>query len=132
MRFDHLDPEGGEPPAELTEHFQGRARLQPFPSPFAGGPAVFAVHFEAGGRTRPHTHAAGQVLHVTRGRGVVANRDGRRTVGPGDLVVVDPGEWHWHGATPGEPMTHLTVQMTGPDTIDWDVEEADWAEDYEA
>ena len=24
-------------------------------------------------------------------------------------------------------MTHLTVQMAGPDSIDWDVDEGDWA-----
>jgi hypothetical protein len=27
-------------------------------------------------------------------------------------------------------MTHVTVQMAGPDSIDWDVDEGDWAEGY--
>lgn len=127
MDVHHIDPTQGEPPVEVAEHFQGQARLQPFPSPFRDGPAVFAVHFDAGGRTRPHTHAAGQVLHVTLGEGTVADREGRRRVRPGDVVVVQPGEWHWHGGTPESAMTHLTVQMTGPDSIDWDVDEGDWA-----
>jgi quercetin dioxygenase-like cupin family protein len=43
-----------------------------------------------------------------------------------------PEEWHWHGATPDSPMTHVTVQLTGPDSVNWDVEERDWARDYTA
>lgn len=133
MDLDTIDPNKGEPPAEWPEHFQGQARLQPFPNPFPeGGPAVFAVHFSPGGRSRPHVHRFGQVLHIVAGKGMVGDRTGRRVVLPGDVVVAGPGEWHWHGATPDSPMTHVTVQMTGPDGIDWDVDEGDWARDYEA
>jgi hypothetical protein len=28
-------------------------------------------------------------------------------------------------------MTHVTVQMRGPDSIDWDVDEGDWAQGYD-
>jgi quercetin dioxygenase-like cupin family protein len=129
MDYDHVDPTIGEPPAEWPEHFEGRARIQPFPNPFpVDGAAVFAVHFEAGGRSRPHTHRNGQMLVVTAGRGVVGDRSGRRTVEAGDIIVARPGEWHWHGAAPDSPMTHVTVQMAGPDSIDWDVDEGDWAD----
>jgi 4-carboxymuconolactone decarboxylase len=128
MDFEHIDASVGEPPAEWPEHFEGRARIQSLPNPFpAGGPAVFAVHFEAGGRSRPHTHRHGQTLIVTAGRGVVGDRAGRRSVEVGDVVVAAPGEWHWHGAAPDSPMTHVTVQMSGPGSIDWDVDEGDWA-----
>lgn len=130
MDFDRIDRARGELPEEYRPHFQGRARFQRFASPFGDRPAVFAVHFEAGGRTRPHIHRSGQVLHVTSGEGVVATRSGRRAVGPGDVVTVEPGEWHWHGGTPTSPMTHLTVQVTAPGDIDWDVDEEDWARDY--
>ena len=135
MEFDRVDDTQGEPPGEWPEHFQGRARLQPFPNPFpaeGGRPSVAAVHFEAGGRSRPHVHRYGQVLVVTTGRGVVGDRSGRREVGPGDVIVARPGEWHWHGAAPDSPMTHVTVQVTGPDGIDWDVDEGDWAEGNDA
>jgi hypothetical protein len=27
-------------------------------------------------------------------------------------------------------MTHFTVQFSGPDSVNWDVEERDWASDY--
>ena len=129
MEYEHIDASVGEPPAEWPEHFEGRARIQPFPNPFPdAGAAVFAVHFDAGGRSRPHIHRHGQMLLITSGRGVVGDRAGRRTVAVGDVVVAQPGEWHWHGAAPDSPMTHLTVQMAGPDSIDWDVDEGDWAE----
>jgi quercetin dioxygenase-like cupin family protein len=127
---ERIDDSVGEPPAEWPEHFEGRAKIQPFPNPFpADGAAVFAVHFEAGGRSRPHVHRHGQMLIVTSGRGVVGDRSGRRIVEAGDVVVAGPGEWHWHGATPDSAMTHVTVQMSGPDSIDWDVDEGDWAGD---
>ena len=131
MEFQQVDNTQGEPPAELAEHFQGRARLQPFHSPFPDGPAVFAVHFEPGGRTKPHVHRSGQVLHITAGQGLIGTADGRREVGPGDIVTVMPDEWHWHGATPDSPMTHVTVQMSGPGSVDWDVDERDWASGYD-
>jgi quercetin dioxygenase-like cupin family protein len=132
VEFAQVDPTIGEPPAELPDHFQGQARLQRFANPFPeNGPAVFAVHFEAGGRTKPHVHANGQMLHIAAGEGIIGTVDGRRTVRTGDVVTVMPDEWHWHGATPSSPMTHVTVQMTGPDSIDWSVDERDWAEGYE-
>lgn len=130
MHFDHVDATTGEPPAEHPVHFQGNATIQPFVTPLPDGPAVFAVHFQPGGRTRPHTHRHGQLLHVVAGEGLVGDRSGRRVVGPGDVVTVMAGEWHWHGATPSSAMTHMTVQTTGPDSVDWDVDEGDWAGGY--
>jgi quercetin dioxygenase-like cupin family protein len=130
MDVAHIDSTQGEPPAEWPEHFQGEARLQPLPSLHPGGPALFAVHFRPGGRSRPHVHEAGQVLVVTDGEGIVGDRGGRRTVRPGDVIAARPGEWHWHGATPTSPLTHVTVQTAG--ATDWDVDEGDWAEGYEA
>ena len=133
MRFDHMDREQGDLSPEYAPHFEGQARMQRFAGPFQerGGPAVFFVHFDAGGRTKPHIHHTGQVLHIAHGEGIVANEDGRRTVRPGDVVVVEPGEWHWHGGTPSTPMSHLTVQMPSPDDINWDVDERDWASGYQ-
>lgn len=37
-------------------------------------------------------------------------------------VKIGPRRW-----APDSPMTHVTVQMAGPDSIDWDVDEGDWA-----
>jgi quercetin dioxygenase-like cupin family protein len=131
MKLDHEDPEQGSMPEQYAPHFQGQARFQFFDSPFEPGPGVFAVHFDAGGRTKPHIHHSGQVLYVTAGEGIVADRTGRRTVHPGDVITVGRDEWHWHGGTPESPMTHLTVQMTGPEDIEWGVDEGDWTQDYD-
>lgn len=128
MEFDHIDDDSGEVPDEHPEHFQGDARIQRLADPFPDGPAVFAVHFAAGGRSKPHVHERGQLLVVTAGRGLVGDEHGRREVGPGDVIAAGPGEWHWHGATPDSPMTHLTIQLGG--AIDWDVDEGDWAQGY--
>ena len=130
MEFDTIDGARGEPPDNHAVHFEGRVRLQRFVSPFGERPAVFAVHFEAGARTRPHVHRSGQLLHIAAGRGIVANRDGRQVVLPGDVITVQPDEWHWHGATPDSSMTHLSVQVTEAGDIDWDVDEGDWADGY--
>lgn len=130
MELDHIDDATGERPGEWPGCFQGEVRIQRLATPFPDGPAVFAVHFQPGGRTRPHVHGLGQLLHVVSGRGFVATRDGRREVGPGDVVAVMPGEWHWHGATNDSAMTHVTVQRTATDPIDWDVDEGDWATGY--
>lgn len=132
MELDRIDDTTGEHPGEYPSRFQGEAGIQPLASPFVeDGPAVFAVHFQAGGRTRPHVHHSGQWLHVVSGRGIVATESGRREVEAGDVIAVMPGEWHWHGATPGSAMTHVTVQRTPTDPIDWSVEEKDWADGYD-
>ena len=125
------DPGSGELPPEYRPHFVGAARMQPLTSPFDGGPSVFIVHFDAGGRTRPHVHHSGQVLHVVSGEGVVADARGRHVVRPGDTITVLPDEWHWHGGLPGSAMSHLTVQYPGGD-VSWDVDEGDWATGYAA
>jgi 4-carboxymuconolactone decarboxylase len=38
-------------------------------------------------------------------------------VGGGDMVVIEPGEKHWHGAAPGSPGTHLAVNLNA--TTEW-------------
>ena len=123
------DPNRGGLSEDLRPHFQGSARMQPLTSPFAGGPEVFIVHFDAGGRTRPHVHRSGQLLHVVSGTGIVADSRGRHEVHPGDTITVLPDEWHWHGGRPDAAMSHLTIQYVGTD-LSWEVEERDWATDY--
>ena len=63
---------------------------------------VYRVSFGAGSRMNWHRHDDIQVLFGLRGACVVVNRDGTEVLlTPGDVVVVDPGEEHWHGAAPG-------------------------------
>jgi quercetin dioxygenase-like cupin family protein len=71
---------------------------------------VNVVHFAPGARNAWHAHVHGQTLHVTEGRGRVQSRgDDVVELRPGDTIWTPPGEWHWHGATPADFMTHLAM-----------------------
>lgn len=79
------------------------------------------VTFDPGARSAWHTHPSGQTLVVTAGRGFVqAWGEPMREIGPGDVIWTPPGQKHWHGATPGTPMTHIAMQeaLDGK-VVDW-------------
>jgi quercetin dioxygenase-like cupin family protein len=63
----------------------------------------------------------GQKLVVTAGSGRV-QRWGRpiEEIRPGDVVIIAPGEKHWHGASPTTAMTHIAIQgaLDGKN-VDW-------------
>ena len=76
------------------------------PSPLA----VSAVHFTPGARTAWHSHARGQTLYVTEGEGNIQSRgEPIATIRSGDVIHRPADEWHWHGATPVQFMTHLSM-----------------------
>jgi quercetin dioxygenase-like cupin family protein len=85
---------------------------------------VNAVRFSPSARTAWHSHAVGQTLYVTDGRGLAQSRGGRIVeIRPGDIIHAQAGEWHWHGSAPGHFMAHLSITeaVTGaerPET-DW-------------
>ena len=58
-----------------------------------------------------HTHPLGQTLYVTDGIGYVGTRQGKQEIPPGDVVYIEPGEEHWHGATPDRFMSHIAIQQ---------------------
>jgi quercetin dioxygenase-like cupin family protein len=69
------------------------------------------VRFTPGARTAWHHHPKGQTLYVTDGLGLVASRNGEvKEIRPGDVVYIEPGEEHWHGATPERFMSHVAIQ----------------------
>jgi quercetin dioxygenase-like cupin family protein len=83
---------------------------------------VYAVSFAAGARTAWHAHDHGQLLICTAGAGQVGDRHGAIiALSPGTAVWTEPGEEHWHGAGPTQPMTHLAVQTaeSGGDGATW-------------
>ena len=84
------------------------------PAPPARASAA-SVHFTPGARTAWHSHDGGQTLYVTEGHGRVQAR-GQEIVElhPGDVVFAPDGEEHWHGASPGHFMTHLSITEGGP------------------
>jgi mannose-6-phosphate isomerase-like protein (cupin superfamily) len=129
--------EGGHCVFRSRRQAQGRGAEGPFPLPGPSeDPALSRPIPRRGGDHRgslrsrwPHSHSAGQVLHVTSGKGIVATRSGRRFIEPGDIVIVTPGEWHWHGGTTSSAMTHVAMQLAG--STKWEEPELNWARDYD-
>jgi quercetin dioxygenase-like cupin family protein len=71
------------------------------------------VHFTPGARTAWHTHPHGQTIFVTEGVGLCQRRGAPiEVIRPGDRVFFEPGEDHWHGASPDRFMAHLAMLDT--------------------
>lgn len=104
--------EWGEAPAD---HFTGRVWFGALHEPAdAADLNVLGVSFEPGARTDWHSHPAGQVIYVVAGTARVQTEGGEVVeAGPGDAVHAPAGELHWHGATPGSPMVHLSITHGG-------------------
>jgi quercetin dioxygenase-like cupin family protein len=94
------------------EYFTGKVRVDPLFE--TTGPARIrgaSVTFEPSARTAWHTHPLGQTLIVTSGVGRVQKWGGPvEEIRPGDVVWFEPGEKHWHGASPTVAMTHIAIQ----------------------
>ncbi|TCV94830.1 quercetin dioxygenase-like cupin family protein [Luteibacter rhizovicinus] len=114
---------GSQPSAQgPAEYFTGTVRID---APFAGteparvGGAV--VTFEPGARTAWHQHPLGQMLIVTAGAGLVQREGGPiEDIRPGDIVWIEPGEKHWHGASPTTAMTHIAIaEALEGKVVDW-------------
>jgi quercetin dioxygenase-like cupin family protein len=95
-----------------AEWFTGTVRIDPlFVAEGSARSAGNTVTFEPGARTAWHTHPLGQVLIVTFGLGRVQREGGPiEEVRPGDVVWFEPGEKHWHGASPTSAMSHIAIQ----------------------
>jgi quercetin dioxygenase-like cupin family protein len=73
---------------------------------------VGKVTFSPAARNYWHTHPAGQVLIVTEGKGCVQKKgEPIQLILPGDVVIILPGEEHWHGAAPDSLFTHIAIQL---------------------
>ena len=87
------------------------------PHPDSQHLSVLEVHFKDGARNRLHTHTTDQILVITEGRGIVATKDERHDVSPGDVAFITAGEPHWHGAAPGHDMTHWSITARARTTV---------------
>jgi quercetin dioxygenase-like cupin family protein len=99
----------GKGPADW---FTGTVRIDPlFSPPDPARVAGALVTFEPGARTAWHTHPLGQTLIVTSGLGWAQREGGPiEEIRPGDVVWFEPGEKHWHGASPATAMSHIAIQ----------------------
>lgn len=114
-RIDHATREHG--PADPA-NFVLPARMQRLLGRDDGEAVrLYRVTFEPGARTNWHTHDAAQILFGLSGRCVVVDRKGATLeLAPGDLVVIDAHEEHWHGAAPGAAGEHLAINV-GSETV---------------
>ena len=87
----------------------------------ADGVTTGLVIFEPGARTYWHSHPNGQLIMAEKGR-MRTQKTGEpvREMGPGEPVFAGPNVRHWHGATPDQQMTQLTIGFGG--TTKWEEE----------
>lgn len=113
---------GAEASSQSSSNFTGSVSVgEPFRGTGGSRLGGAAVTFQAGARTRWHTHPLGQLLVVTAGRGwMQIEGEPVRAIGPGDVVWTPPGAKHWHGATPASTMTHVAISESQPGSaVNW-------------
>ncbi|WP_414472862.1 cupin domain-containing protein [Microvirga sp. M2] len=114
---------GSQPSGKAPgEYFTGTVRIDPlFSPPEPARVAGALVTFEPGARTAWHTHPLGQTLIVMTGLGLVQREGGPiEEIRPGDVVWFEPGEKHWHGASPTTVMSHIAIQeKLNGSPVDW-------------
>jgi len=114
---------GSQPSANgPAEWFTGSVRIDsPFQRRAPARVAGAMVTFEPSARTAWHTHPLGQTLIVTFGCARVQREGGPiEEIRPGDAVWFEPGEKHWHGASPTTAMTHIAIaEALDGKTVDW-------------
>ena len=105
-----------------AEYFTGAVRIDPlFQAKDPARAVANSVTFDPGARTAWHTHPLGQTLIVTAGVGRTQRWGGPiEEIRPGDVVLIAPGEKHWHGAAPTMAMMHIAIQeQLDGKIVDW-------------
>lgn len=78
----------------------------------AAGCNISTVTFEPGAKTHWHRHPTAQILIAKSGKGYVQKKgEDASMLLAGDIMIVLPGEEHWHGASPDCAFTHTAVQI---------------------
>jgi len=105
----------GEPNDAFAEYFIGRSYLAPLS---VSQVPIHNVTFEPGCRNNWHIHHAdkdgGQILVCISGYGWY-QEEGKpaQDLKPGDVVNINPGVKHWHGAKNNSWFSHLSVGVPG-------------------
>lgn len=101
---------GGQTAPGPAEWFTGAVQIDGVRNPDEHSAVGCAhVRFAPCARTAWHHHPKAQTLYVTDGIGLVAIRDRVQEIRPGDVIYSEPGEEHWHGATPERFMAHVAI-----------------------
>jgi quercetin dioxygenase-like cupin family protein len=112
---------GDDVPARLVDpkSFVGTAYTRRLADGQDGTPViVYHVAFDPGARTNWHSHSGAQWLLIIEGH-IRVQRWGEapHEVSAGDVVMIGPGEKHWHGAAPGTRGVHLAINVNA--TTEW-------------
>lgn len=113
-----FEPSGREVEPVDPANFSGGGTLLRMPG-VCDTPAVnaYTVSLDAGTRMRWHRHSGPQLLLVTHGT-CRFQKEGEsvREVAAGGIICVEPGERHWHAATPDAAMTHVALNIDAKTT----------------
>ena len=100
-----------EEPADAAT-FDGAATVTRFVSATPAAAKVYRVRFEPGTRLSWHTHDGPQILIVEAGQCEIQVWGQELALArPGDVVRIEAGEKHWHGAAASGAMTHVAVNL---------------------
>jgi quercetin dioxygenase-like cupin family protein len=102
--------------------FTGPVTMQPIIGKELNGDLIITqVNFGPGVRNKFHSHSREQILIVTKGKGIVATEKEHIIISRGDVVLIPPGEKHWHGAAEGYKFSHLYIMSPGGKTTQLEV-----------
>ena len=109
-----LFPAPDHPPRPAdVEHFTGPVTVTQIDRLSEEPPAnMYRVTFQPSARTAWHAHTGVQLLLVIEGTCRVQKAgEPIQELAAGGAIRIEPGERHWHGATPGAAMTHLALNI---------------------
>lgn len=104
-----------------NENFTGNAWLYQMIMADSLNPAqVGSVTFEAGARTKWHSHPGGQILLIIGGTGYYQEKGSpKRIIKKGEAVKCPPDVPHWHGASKDEELIQVAVTNTQKGAVVW-------------
>lgn len=94
-----------------SANFTGKVWVRPLlPQDSTFNLVAGSVTFSPGARSYWHTHNAGQILMVIDGTGYTQEKGKPvRIIHKGEVITCPPNVEHWHGASPGSVMTHISL-----------------------
>jgi len=89
------------------------------------GEKVYLANFNNGARTKVHYHQGGQILVVTKGKGMLViykktsikketvkiQKLSQTNLEEGDVVFIPKNVLHWHGALKGKNLVHIAFNI---------------------
>lgn len=92
------------------DQFIGRARVYSVSEDLGTEEVrIRAVYFDAGARTRPHSHSFDQLLFFVEAGIVAIDGGADQPVGAGRYVLLPGGAVHMHGASDARPAVHISM-----------------------